>query len=77
MERRGVPAVVSLPGEALVVDTRTMAQERRDIVGVILASLVAGAREPDPRPRSIDARARAREDWRKLGMKNPAAGTDR
>src|SRR5262245_23531955 len=50
VERRGVPAVGSLPGDALVVNARTMTQERRDVVGVILAPLVAGAHEPDPRP---------------------------
>src|SRR4029077_13647984 len=48
VQRRGVPAVVSLPGEALVVDARAVTQQRRDKVGVILASLVAGACEPDP-----------------------------
>jgi hypothetical protein len=74
---RGMPAVVSLPGEAPVVDTRAVTQQRHDKVGVILAPLVAGAREPDPRPRSIDARTCAREDRRQLGMKNPAAGADR
>src|SRR5207249_854633 len=50
VQRRGAPAVGSLPGEALVVDTRPMTQERRDKVGVILAPLVAGAHQPDPRP---------------------------
>src|SRR5262245_33990021 len=76
MERRGAPAVGSLSDEALVVDTGTVAQEGRDKVGVILAPLVAGAREPDPGSRAIDARARTREDRCKLGMKDPAIGAD-
>jgi hypothetical protein len=61
MQRLGSPAVGPLPREAAVLDTRAVTQERRDVRGVILSSLVAGAREPDPRPRSIDARPRARE----------------
>jgi len=60
MECRRSPAVGPLPREALVVDTCAVTQERRDILGVILSPLVSGAREPDPRPRSIDARPRAR-----------------
>jgi len=77
VQRRGVPAVGPLSGEALVVDTCTMTQERRDKLGVVLSSLVAGACEPDPRPRPIDARPRAREYRCELRMKNPAAGADR
>ncbi len=67
------PAVGPLPGEALVVDTCAVTQERRNILGVILSPLVSGARKPDPRPRSIDACPRAREHWRQLRMEDPAA----
>jgi hypothetical protein len=41
-----------------------------------LAFPVPDAGEPDSRARSIDACARARDDRRKLRMKNPPARTD-
>src|SRR6266478_3012384 len=50
MERRGSPAVGPLPREAAVLDARAVTQQPRDILGVILSSLVAGAREPDRAP---------------------------
>src|SRR5439155_827275 len=40
----------AIPAFLFVGATRPMTQERRDKVGVILAPLVAGAHQPDPRP---------------------------
>src|SRR5258708_3570106 len=40
MKCRGSPAVGPLPGAAPVVDTRAVPQERGDVPGVVLASLV-------------------------------------
>src|SRR5262252_2095260 len=44
MQRRGSPAVVVLSGEALVVNTCAVTQERGDIKRIILSSLVPRAR---------------------------------
>src|SRR5579862_689898 len=46
VDRRRSPAVVSLAGEAFVLDARAMTQERRNKLGVVLASLVPGTRGP-------------------------------
>ena len=45
---RSSPAIGSLPRETLVLDTRTVAQESRNKLGVVLSTLVPGTREPDP-----------------------------
>ena len=73
MERGGSPAICPLPGQSLVLDARVVAQQSRDELGVIFSSLVSGAREPYPRPRSVDACPRALKHRRKLRMKDPAA----
>src|SRR5207302_10275517 len=71
VERGRAAAVGSLPGEAPVGDARAVTEEGGDVVGVILSSLVSGARKTDPRSRAVHARSGAREHGRELGVQHP------
>jgi hypothetical protein len=70
--QRGRPSAVGhLDSLAPVIYSRAMPQKRRDVLGIVLSTLISGARKLDPSSRSVDTSSSAREHRRQFGMRDP------
>ena len=75
--QRGRPSAVGRLGSlASVVYSRAMPQKRRDVLGIVLSTLISGARKLDPSSRSVGTSPSAREHRRQFWMHDPTACPD-